>query len=150
MSNFLSSNPNDLARALSDENRSIEEREAQGRAKALNLEYVNLQNFPLDLTALGVITEKEAKESEVIPFFKDHHDLRLGTNNPDNPNLKVIVEQLKKSKEAWNPIIYFISESSFNSTIKFYNKVGFKIVGHHDFAISENPVAYQAFQYSRL
>lgn len=123
MSNFLSSNPNDLARALSDENRSIEEREAQGRAKALNLEYVNLQNFPLDLTALGVITEKEAKESEVIPFFKDHHDLRLGTNNPDNPNLKVIIEQLKKSKEAWNPIIYFISESSFNSTIKFYNKV---------------------------
>lgn len=123
MSNFLSSNPNDLARALSEENRSIEEREAQGRAKSLGLEYVNLQNFPLDLTALGVITEKEAKDSEVIPFFKDHHDLRLGTNNPDNPNLKVVVEQLKKSKEAWNPIVYFISESSFNSIIKFYSKV---------------------------
>ena len=49
MSNFLSSNPEDLARALSDGNRSIEEREAQGRAQSLGLEYVNLQNFPLDL-----------------------------------------------------------------------------------------------------
>ena len=45
MSQFLSSNPDDLARVLQDEKRHIEEREAQGRAGRIGLEYVNLQNF---------------------------------------------------------------------------------------------------------
>jgi type II secretory ATPase GspE/PulE/Tfp pilus assembly ATPase PilB-like protein len=123
MSNFLSSNPNDLARALEDEKRSIEERETQGRAQSLAMEYVNLQNFPLDLTALGVFTEEEAKNLEAVPFFKDHHDIRIGTNNPNNPALKAKLEELKTSKEAWKPVLYIISPSSFLSTLKFYSKV---------------------------
>mgnify|MGYP003522167868 FL=1 len=85
MSNFLSSNPNDLSRALADEKRVIEEREAQGRASSLGMQYVNLQNFPLDLTALSTITEQEARDIGAIPFYKDNHDARMGTNNPQSP-----------------------------------------------------------------
>ncbi len=120
MSNFLSTNPNDLARALQDEKRHIEEREAQGKSNALGLEYMNLQNFPLDLTALGVFTEQEARDCEAVPFFKDKHDIRIGTNNPQNPALQT---KLKEIADKFNVKLYFISQSSFESTMKFYSKV---------------------------
>lgn len=120
MSNFLSSNPNDLARALSDEKRGIEEREAQGRAVSLGLQYVNLLNFPLDLTALSLITEQEARDTGAVPFYKDKHDVRIGTNNPENPALKAKVKELSVEHKVE---IYFISLSSYETTMKFYSKV---------------------------
>lgn len=120
MSNFLSSNPKDLARVLEDEKRNIEEREAQGRAASLGLEYINLQNFPLDLTALGVFSEQEAKDTESIPFYKDKHDVRVGTNNPNNPQLKA---KLKAIEGEWKVTLYYISASSYQSTMRFYGKV---------------------------
>lgn len=120
MSNFLSSNPKDLARALDDEKRAIEEREAQGRAESLGMPYVNLLNFPLDLTALSVITEQEARDTESVPFYKDKHDVRIGTNNPDNPALKA---KLKEMSAEFKVELYFISLSSYQTTLKFYSKV---------------------------
>jgi type II secretory ATPase GspE/PulE/Tfp pilus assembly ATPase PilB-like protein len=120
MSNFLSSNPNDLARALSDEKRSIEEREAQGRASSLGLPYVNLLNFPLDLMALSVFSEADAKATQSVVFFKDHHDIRIGTCNPSNVVLKA---KLKEISGEYKPTLYFISESSYQTTMKFYSKV---------------------------
>ncbi len=121
MSNFLSSNPNDLSRALADEKRAIEEREAQGRASSLGLQYVNLQNFPLDLTALSTITEQEARDIGAVPFYKDHHDVRMGTNNPENPALKAKLKDL--TAERFKVELYYISQSSYESTLKFYSKV---------------------------
>lgn len=120
MSNFLSSNPNDLTRSLEDAKRAMEEREAQQRAKSLGLEYVNLQNFPLDLNALGVFMEQESKNMESVPFFKEKHHLRIGTTNPNNPLLK---EKLKAIAGEYKFTMYFISQSSFLSTLKFYSKV---------------------------
>lgn len=120
MSNFLSSNPNDLARALEDEKRDIEERETQGRAGNYDLPYVNLLNFPLDLTALAVFSEEEARGCESVPFFKDKHDVRIGTMNPNNPALKA---KLKEMTEEFRVTLYLISKSSFETTVKFYSKV---------------------------
>lgn len=120
MSNFLSSNPTDLARVLLDEKRKIEEREAQGKAESLGMPYVNLQSFPMDLTALSVITEQEARDTESVPFYKDHHDVRLGTHNPSNPAL---VTKLKQMNKVLKVELYFISQSSYEATLKFYSKV---------------------------
>lgn len=148
MSNFLSSNPNDLARTLVDEKRAIEEREAQGRAKSLGMEYVNLQNFPLDLTALGVFTEEDARSTEAVPFFKERHDIRIGTNNPDNPHLKVKIQELKDSKVKWNPTLYFISESSYVSTMRFYSKVVRPTSKFQDQIAFGEPLSLEALQES--
>lgn len=120
MTKFLSSNTDDLARVLEDEKRAIEERESQTQAGSLKLEYVNLQNFPLDLTALSLFSEQEAKDCQALPFYKDKHDVRIGTNNPENPALK---EKLNELSAEFNVKLYYISKSSFESTMKFYSKV---------------------------
>lgn len=120
MSNFLSSNPTDLARALETEKRAIEEREAQGRAASLGLQYVNLLNFPLDLTALAVLTEQEAKDCEAVIFHRERKDLKIGTPNPNNPALKAKLAELQKEYKI---VVYFVSMSSYTGTMKFYSKV---------------------------
>lgn len=120
MPNFLSGNTNDLARALADEKRSMEERESQGHAKSLGMEYVNLQNFPLDLNALSLFTEQEARDAESLPFFKERKDLRVGTVNPKNPVLK---DKLKGLSKEYHITVYLISRSSYKATLKFFGKV---------------------------
>ncbi len=120
MSQFLSSNPEDLARKLSDDQRKMEEQQASKAAGELNLPYVNLQNFPLDLNALGLMTEADAKASEGLPFYKEAHDLRIGTFNPNNQLLKQKMTELGTANKV---TLYYISESSFNGAMKFYSKV---------------------------
>ena len=120
MTNFLSSNPHELARALSDQKRVMEEQETQRHAQQLSLSYVNLQNFPLDLNALALLTEEEAVASESIPFYKDQHDVRIGTKNPNNQLFKEKVVELGKTHKV---TVYLISPSSFTKTLPFYKKV---------------------------
>lgn len=122
MSNFLSNNATDLTRALEDEKRVIEEREAQSRAASLGLQYVNLHNFPMDLTSLGVFSEQEAKDTESVPFFKEKHSVRVATNNPNNPQLKAKLQALKQ-EGVWTVTLYYVSLSSYLNTLKFYAKV---------------------------
>jgi len=117
---FLSSTPEDLARSLGDANRSMQEREAQQRALTLGLQYVNLQSFPLDLSVLSYFTEEEARAAEAVPFFRDGHDLRIGTTNPDN---QLLQQKLEEFAEKYNIILYLISKGSMESTLRFYSKV---------------------------
>lgn len=120
MSGFLSNTPEDLARSLSEGRRTIEERETQQKSARANLPYINLQNFPLSLMALGMFTEKEATQSQSVPFFKEKHEIKIGTINPGNPLLK---EQIQKLSKKWKLDIYLISESSYKDVLKFYSKV---------------------------
>lgn len=116
---FLSSTPEDLVQALDEENRSMEEREAQRQAEGLGLRYVNLHNFPLDLNVLSLFTAEEAKTAESLPFFREGLDLRIATTNPENSLLKDKIAQLPKYKIS----LYFVSKSSFQKTWQYYNKV---------------------------
>lgn len=120
MADFLSSNPNNLARTISDQKRDMEEQQAQHQAQSLHLPYVNLQHFPLNLNALSLMSKEDAEASESVIFFKDAHDLRIGTTNPKN---QLLQEKIKELSTLNTVSIYFISHSSFLGTLKFYEKV---------------------------
>ncbi len=98
----------------------MEEQESQQRALSLNLPYVNLRNFPLNLNALSLMTYEDAKAAESVAFFKDARDLRIGTINPANPLLK---EKIKELSADHTVTLYIISPSSLATTYKFYEKV---------------------------
>lgn len=120
MKDFLSTTSQDLARTLKEQNREIEERETQRRAASLHLQYVNLQSFPLDLNVLALMTEADSRAAESLPFYKDIHDLRIATTNPDNTLLK---QKVKEFSEKFKVTIYLVSASSFNETFLYYKKV---------------------------
>src|SRR5579864_8836328 len=88
MSNkFLCSSPRELQESLEDLNRKMQEEETQAQAASLGLPYIDLHNFPLDLSVLGLFTEAEAKEMGAVPFYKELKDLRIGTTQPNHPLL---------------------------------------------------------------
>ncbi len=120
MASFLSNNPAELTRALDDQKRQIEETQAQHTANIHHLPYLKMQNFPLDLNSLALLPVEQAKASESVPFFKEGKELKIATTNPNNQLFK----ELKKQFESKYKItVYFVSKSSFNHTISFYDKV---------------------------
>lgn len=117
---FLSSTPQELQSSLDEINRKMQEEEAQAKAGSLGLPYIDLHNFPVDLSVLGMFTVEEAKTAEAVPFYKEIKDLRIGVVNPDNQLLQEKVRELGVKN---NVKLYLISKRSLAQTLKFYSKV---------------------------
>lgn len=117
---FLSNNPDELAQALDDQKRAIEESQAKRRAEIYQLPYLNMRSFPLDLNSMALITKEEAKAAQAIPFYKEGRELKIAITNPANP---LLTELKRKFSEKYRLTLYFVSQSSFDSTYKFYSKV---------------------------
>jgi len=121
MSNkFLSSSPKELQESLNELNRKMAEEEAQAQAASLGLPYIDLHNFPVDLSVLGMFTEEEAREMGALPFYKELKDLRIAATQPEHPLLR---EKIKELSAKFKVSLYFISKLSLLQTLKFYSKV---------------------------
>jgi type IV pilus assembly protein PilB len=121
MSNrFLSATPQELQASLDDLNRKMQEEETQAQAASLGLPYIDLHNFPVDLSVLGMFTEAEARSMGAVPFFKDLKDLRIGTIQPKHPLLLEKIQQLSVKNKI---TLYLISKKGLEQTLRFYSKV---------------------------
>ncbi len=118
--NFLQNTDQDLERTLEKSTRRMVEEQAQSKARTLNMQYVNLQGFPIDLNVLGLFTESQASLCEAVPFFREGRDLRIATTNPKNAGL---LEQVKTLSAKYKVVLYLISDISLKQTLKFYQKV---------------------------
>jgi len=119
--NFLASTPQELHAALDDVNRKMQEEETKARAASLGLPYIDLHNFPTDLSVLALFAEEEAKEMGALPFYKELTDLRIGTTNPEHPLLQQKIDEFKKLGDKVS--LYLISQRSLVQTMRFYSKV---------------------------
>jgi len=117
---FLPGTKADLQRSLDDLSRQMQEEEAKAKAASLNLPYIDLHNFPIDLVVLGLFTKEEATTAGAVPFYKDTKDLRIGTVEPHNPWL---LEKIKEFSAHSKVTLYFISKKSLEQTLRFYSKV---------------------------
>ncbi len=120
MTNFLSNNQKDLEKSLNDQKQKIEEAQAQQLAVTMQMPYINLRTFPVDLQSLSLMSREESLQSESAPIYKDHKDLKIATVNPSNPFLHVLKEKLSKEYKI---NIYFCSRGGLMSLQKFYDKV---------------------------
>ncbi len=121
MSNhFLSSTPQELQASLDELSRKMQEEEAQAQAASLNLPYIDLHNFPVDLSVLGIFLAEEAKEMGAVPFYKELNDLRIGVTQAHHP---LLLEKIKELAKKHKITVYYISKRSLEQTLKFYNKI---------------------------
>jgi type II secretory ATPase GspE/PulE/Tfp pilus assembly ATPase PilB-like protein len=118
--NFFGGTPQQLQENLEELNRKMEEEETQAKASTLGFPYIDLHNFPVDLSVLGLFSEKESTEMGAVPFFKELSDLRIGITDPTNPLLLEKVRELSKKNKI---SLYIISKKSFQQTLRFYSKI---------------------------
>lgn len=95
------------------------EQQTEAKAQVLGLEYINLVGFPISPEALGLIDEAEAKEQQIICFFYDGQNIRIGTTRHDNPKVAEITKRIDEEYYT-NSKIYLISTHSFEEAYKLY------------------------------
>lgn len=90
-----------LQEQLQKQRRIGEENDAKRRATQLGVPYLDLINSktPIELKALGVIKEEEAKKALVAPFQIDQKKLFIVAFNPALPESKILIESLKQKFE---------------------------------------------------
>lgn len=98
------------------------EREAQGQASALGLDYINLKGFPISPETMILISEEEAAGLKAICFFVRTYDVRVGAVDPANPDLAPVLERLAKENHA-QVKVYLISENSFRFAFELYKNI---------------------------
>lgn len=118
--NFLNSDPHALEQVLKDTNRDLQEQAAGEQAVNLQLPYINLHNFPIDLQVMALFTKEEAERLEAIPFYLEQKDLKIGACHPKS---EALAEKIKDLSAKYTVAVYVISEASLHQVIPYFAKV---------------------------
>jgi type II secretory ATPase GspE/PulE/Tfp pilus assembly ATPase PilB-like protein len=102
---------------LRESYREAEEREAQGRAAKLNLPYLNLATSPIEIEALALVPEGEAKKANLAVFERKKNILAIAALNPNAAEAETILNHLKGTYAL---TVYVVSLSSLKHAWSFY------------------------------
>ena len=107
-----------------------EEEFAKKIAEDFNLPYLNLALRPVQHAALEIIPEQEARQANLAVILKKGAALTVALRDPENPDAKNIIQNLKKRFEEVN--IFVSSLHSLEKAWAKYKKEGEKkkISGH--------------------
>ena len=94
------------------------ERETKEAAAALGLSYVNLDRFPISPEALSLVPETLAQEIEMLCFYYDGQNIRLGCIEPSD-EVAAEMSRLKKKYHA-DIKLYLLSLTSFKRGLDLY------------------------------
>lgn len=116
----------DVAQKLSSKlsNIAIKEKESEveKKATALGLSYINLEKFPISQEALKLISQDQAEALQTICFLFTGEEIRLGSINPNNPQVSNLAKELGDNHHA-RVKVYMISENSWQLAYKIYEKI---------------------------
>ncbi len=86
----------ELEEKLSQIKKREEEKKAELLADKTNLPYLDLSITPIDPEDVSFLTEEESKKGELVVIKKTGRALYLAVKDPNNPETKKIIDQLKK------------------------------------------------------
>ncbi len=111
-----------LSSKLSDIATKEKENEIEKKATALGLSYINLEKFPISQEALKLISQDQAEALQTICFLFTGEEIRLGSINPNNPQVSNLAKELGDNHHA-RIKVYMISENSWQLAYKIYQKI---------------------------
>jgi type IV pilus assembly protein PilB len=95
------------------------EREAQGSASVLGVEYIDLKGFPISPDALTLVPQDQAVKLKAITFLDTGPEFRLAAVQPDLPEIKDLLHQIEERHKS-HGAIYQMTEESFQEALKLY------------------------------
>ena len=75
-----------------------------------HLPYADLSILPVNVDALGLVKEAEAREAELAVIQKAGRKLEIGVRNPDNPKTKAVLDSLARQRYSW--YLFLVSRAS--------------------------------------
>ena len=95
------------------------EKEAELKAKALGVPYINLKGFAISPEALAIIPEEQAKKMKVVCFLYTGPEIRLGAIDPQNEEVQELLHQMTERFHSQGDV-YLITEESCEQALKLY------------------------------
>lgn len=95
------------------------EDEAQALATQYKIRYMDLRKFPVTPEALQVFSEEKARQFQVVPFFIDGQEARVGVVNILDKAVQAFLGSTAQEKKM-KLIPYVITAESFNKAVALY------------------------------
>lgn len=101
--------------------------EAENLTKILsakyNVPYIDLTIFPVNIDALRIVKETEAREAQIAPFNLLDKKVFVGVMSPNNPKAIEKIEEIKQ--KGYVPAVYMVSEQSLNKVWERYKDLSY-------------------------
>jgi type IV pilus assembly protein PilB len=109
-----------LQEKMTDIREAEKESQAEEKAQALGVPYVNLKGFAISPEALSLIPKEQAKKLKAVCFLFTGPEIRIASVDPMNEEVKELLHQLTERYHARGDI-YLITEQSFEHAFKLYD-----------------------------
>ncbi len=117
----MAKNP-ELEEFLSKQRRESEERAAQRKAEESGLDYLDLVSVrtPTEIRAMELVKEKDARDALLVPVQLVGKKLVVAAYDPEKPETKEIIENLKKEYDVR---VVISSKSGLGHTWNYYEYI---------------------------
>lgn len=112
-------------KALSEIREREEEDLAQILSQKYGLPYTDLALVQVDAEALRAVPEEKARAAEAVPFARVAKHLSLAVQNPNNPALKGVLEDL--AELGFTTKQFLVSRRSLEKAFAVYSELSFAI-----------------------
>src|SRR5687767_5841382 len=89
-----------------------EEQLAETLAERHGIAYLDLSAHPINIDALRILKEPDARAAEVAVFSATDRKIDVAVLSPDNDKAKEAIESLKRA--GYEPTVYMVSHASLN------------------------------------
>lgn len=110
-----------LAEKIKKLREKAQEQEAQSIAQAVGLPYINLKGFPIEKSALILLSEEQARKAEVVSFYKKENTVKLGIADLTNPKTKEAIKILRD--KDFKISLFIISKVSLDHALNYYKQI---------------------------
>jgi type IV pilus assembly protein PilB len=102
---------------------------AKSKAQASSLPYADLKSFPIDVNAVLVIDEKDARSGNLAVISKSGRSLRIAVLDPQNQQTQIILSKLKSDGYIYSLVI--VSEFGLASAWQRYKQKKERVEAPH-------------------
>ncbi|MBT6955589.1 MAG: hypothetical protein HN991_04590, partial [Candidatus Jacksonbacteria bacterium] len=121
----LSVGANDASGALDAKMKELEikkkEQIVQSNA-ASGVEYINLQDFPVDQEALAMISLEDAKRLQVLCIYQELGVRKIVAVHPEDKEVQAFIKTFGEEHKA-KVSLMVASENSFNEALSLYDRI---------------------------
>ena len=114
-----------MSQGLKSIDRDYIEQAILEKAKKLGISYINIAKSPINPDLLRILKPDTAKKAMMMPFFRIGKRLRIAVVDPENPETKRVIEELKKQKYLLN--INLASKEGLEETLRLYESDQYKV-----------------------
>ena len=98
------------------------EQDTESTAHQLGLGYINLVGFPIGPETISALPREEAERLKTVCFLKTLGQIRLGTVNPEHPDIPPLMAALGTKYHA-QVELYVVSEHGFLTAMRLYDRL---------------------------